>query len=84
LDHNLVELGRLYHQYATYTLNPAVCQRFLESLERHWGKVDQDPLILAVFLNPFLCACLFNPRNTLLDRSSIYGIVNRVFRRVFR
>ena len=84
LDHILVELGRLYHQYATYTLDPAVRQCVLDSLECRWSKADQDPFILAVFLNPFLRACLFNPRNTSLNRSSIYGIVKRVFRCVFR
>ena len=80
----MVELGRLYHQYATYTLDPAVRQCVLDSLECRWSKADQDPFILAVFLNPFLRACLFNPRNTSLNRSSIYGIVKRVFRCVFR
>jgi hypothetical protein len=84
LDHILVELGRLYHTFSVYALNPAVRQCVLESLERRWAKCDQDPFILAVFLNPFIRARLFNSQNTSLNRSSLYSIVKRVFRRVFR
>ncbi|QRV84724.1 hAT family dimerization protein [Ceratobasidium sp. AG-Ba] len=40
--------------------------------------------LLAVFLNPFIRARLFNPQNTRLNRSSLYGIAKRVFRRVFQ
>ncbi|KAG8708307.1 hypothetical protein FRC11_006574 [Ceratobasidium sp. 423] len=59
-------------------------QCVLDSLERRWGKCDQDPFILAVFLNPFIRSRLFNPENSSLNRSSLYGIVKRVFRRIFR
>ncbi|EUC57191.1 NUDIX domain protein, partial [Rhizoctonia solani AG-3 Rhs1AP] len=84
LDHVLIELGRLYYTFSKFAFNPAIIKCVLESLERRWGKADQDAFILAVFLNPFIRARLFNPRNTLLNRWGLYGIVKRVFRRVFR
>ncbi|KDN35540.1 hypothetical protein RSAG8_11497, partial [Rhizoctonia solani AG-8 WAC10335] len=84
LDHILIELGHLYRIFRLYAPNPAVRQCVLDSLERRWGKCDQDPFILAVFLNPFIRARLFNPNNTSLNRSALYGIVKRVFRRIFR
>ncbi|KAF8671798.1 hypothetical protein RHS04_08128 [Rhizoctonia solani] len=84
LDHILVELGRLYYTFSHLGFNPKVRECVLESLERRWGKADQDPFILAVFLNPFIRARLFSRQNTLLNRSALYGVVKRVFRRVFR
>jgi hypothetical protein len=54
LDHILVELGRLYHTYSVQGLDPKVQQCILASLERQWSKTNQDPFILAVFLNPFI------------------------------
>ncbi|QRW17960.1 hAT family dimerization protein [Rhizoctonia solani] len=83
LDHILVELGRLYYTFSNLGFNPKIRECVLESLERRWGKADQDPFILAVFLNPFIRARLFSRKNTSLNRSALYGIVKRVFRRVF-
>ncbi|CAE6454793.1 unnamed protein product [Rhizoctonia solani] len=83
LDHILVELGRLYHTFSHLGFNPKIRECVLESLERRWGKADQDPFILAVFLNPFIRARLFSRQNTSLNRSALYGVVKRVFRRVF-
>ncbi|EUC62042.1 hypothetical protein RSOL_412330 [Rhizoctonia solani AG-3 Rhs1AP] len=54
-----------------------------QSLEHCWGKANQDAFILAIFLNPFNHARLFNPRNALLNQWGLYGIVKRVFRRIF-
>ncbi|KDN48405.1 hypothetical protein RSAG8_02997, partial [Rhizoctonia solani AG-8 WAC10335] len=71
LDHVLIELGRLYYTFSKFAFNPAIIKCVLESLE-------------PVFLNPFIRARLFNPRNTLLNRWGLYGVVKRVFRRVFR
>ncbi|KDN35726.1 hypothetical protein RSAG8_11349, partial [Rhizoctonia solani AG-8 WAC10335] len=84
LDHILIELGRLYNVFSRLAFNPKMRDTALESLERRWGKADQDPFILAVFLNPFIRGRLFSRDNTLLNRSGIYGVVKRVFRRIFR
>ncbi|EUC55842.1 DUF659 family protein, partial [Rhizoctonia solani AG-3 Rhs1AP] len=84
LDHILIELGRLYHAFSQLGFNPKIREIVLESLERRWGKADQDPFILAVFLNPFIRGRLFSRENTLLNRSGVYGVVKRVFRRIFR
>lgn len=83
LDHILIELGRLYHVFSHVAFNPRIREIVLASLERRWGKTDQDPFILAVFLNPFIRGRLFNRQNILLNRSALYGIIKRVFRRVF-
>ncbi|KAG8791459.1 hypothetical protein FRC12_009168 [Ceratobasidium sp. 428] len=84
LDHILIELGRLYYVFLHLAFNPKILKVVLESLERRWGKADQDSFILAVFLNPFIRGRLFNRENILLNRSALYGIVKRVFRRLFR
>ncbi|KAG8707863.1 hypothetical protein FRC11_007073, partial [Ceratobasidium sp. 423] len=84
LDHILVELGRLYHVFSHPKSNPEIREVALASLERCWSKSDQDPYILAVFLNPFIRGRLFSRVNPLLNRWAIYGAVKRVFRRVFR
>ncbi|EUC62985.1 hypothetical protein RSOL_468460, partial [Rhizoctonia solani AG-3 Rhs1AP] len=54
------------------------------SLELRWGKTDQDPHIVAIVLNPYIRTGVFNLQNSLLNRSSLYGAIKRVFRRVFR
>ncbi|KEP46458.1 hypothetical protein V565_197830 [Rhizoctonia solani 123E] len=84
LDHILIELGRLYHAFSQLGFNPKIREIVLESLERRWGKANQDPFILAVFLNPFIRGRLFSRENTLLNRSGVYRVVKRVFRRIFR
>ncbi|CAE6484295.1 unnamed protein product [Rhizoctonia solani] len=83
LDHILTELGRLYHVFSKLESNPKIREIALASLERCWSKSDQDPYILAVFLNPFVRGRLFSQVNPLLNRWTIYGAVKRVFKRVF-
>ncbi|KAH7338638.1 hypothetical protein B0J17DRAFT_551480, partial [Rhizoctonia solani] len=83
LDHILIELGRLYYVFSRLSFNPRVLEIVLASLERRWSKADQDPFTLAVFLSPFIRSRLFNRENILLNRSALYGVIKRVFRRVF-
>ncbi|CUA74385.1 hypothetical protein RSOLAG22IIIB_11179 [Rhizoctonia solani] len=83
LDHILIELGRLYYTFSRFTMNVAVMMCALNSLELQWGKFDQDPAILAVVLNPYICNGVFNPQSTLLNCSSLYGFAKCVFRRIF-
>lgn len=84
LDHILIELGRLYYTFSRLSMNSAVQACILNSMELRWGKCDQDPHIVSVVLNPYLRLGVFNPENTLLNRSSLYGAAKRVFRRLFR
>lgn len=84
LDHILIELGRLYYTFSRFAMNPAVMMCALNSFELRWGKCDQDPAIVAVVFNPYVRNGVFNPRNSLLNRSSLYGAAKRVFRRIFR
>ncbi|EUC58795.1 hypothetical protein RSOL_279600, partial [Rhizoctonia solani AG-3 Rhs1AP] len=83
LDHILIKLGRLYNTFSRLVFNPKIRETVLASLERRWGKADQDPFILAVFFNPFIRARLFNRKNKLLSRSALYGAVKRVFKHIF-
>ncbi|QRW18642.1 hypothetical protein RhiXN_00048 [Rhizoctonia solani] len=55
LDHILVELGRLYYTFSNLGFNPKIRECVLESLERRWGKADQDPFILARVFRRVFC-----------------------------
>ncbi|GAB1527731.1 hypothetical protein RhiTH_010919 [Rhizoctonia solani] len=84
LDHILIELGCLYYTFSRFAMNSAVQTCVLNSLELRWGKSNQDPHIVSVILNPYICLGVFHPQNALLNRSSLYGTTKRVFRRLFR
>lgn len=50
------------------------------SIERRWGKTDQELFILAVFLNPYVRAQFFNTDH--LNFMSLFHMARRAFRRL--
>lgn len=54
----------------------------LASLEKRWKAADQDILILAVFLNPYLRAHCFN--RATLSLVDLFNIAKRIFTRLFK
>jgi hypothetical protein len=85
LDHVLVTLGNLYRIYATDTeIDEEVRHIITKSLEKRWAKCDQDAFIVAVFLNPYIRAHLFNKNIHSLSKAGLYAVVKRVYTRVFR
>ncbi|CAK5263825.1 unnamed protein product [Mycena citricolor] len=88
LDHVLVTLALLDHQYRVdptfvYTSdNEAISS----SLRKRWTalKRDQDLYILAVFLNPFLRGHFFSSSVHSLSRGGLFGVVRRVYMRLFK
>ncbi|KAF8153088.1 ribonuclease H-like domain-containing protein [Crassisporium funariophilum] len=84
LDHVLLTLGNLFRIYSsssTQTLDAEIAYGIQSSLEKQWEKADQDIFILAVFFNPYIRSCIFNP--AALTESSLYGIVDKVFKRFY-
>ncbi len=85
LDHILLSLGNLYRIYdGMGEEDAAVKQGIHASLEKRWANADQDPFILAVFFNPYIRADLFNRRIIQFTPAGIYGIIRRVYKRIFR
>ncbi|CAE6518107.1 unnamed protein product, partial [Rhizoctonia solani] len=84
IDHVAVTLGNLYRLFNTTGIDPLVCDAVLGSIQRRWGKTDQDMLISAVFLNPYLRARLFNPNNSAFCANGLYTTVKRVYERIFK
>jgi hypothetical protein len=85
LDQILLTLANLYRIYSDMgDLEEDVRVGIRNSLEKRWAKADQDVFILAVFFNPYIRAHLFNTSIIQLTRAGVYGIVRRVWCRLFR
>ncbi|KAF8576365.1 hypothetical protein K439DRAFT_665456 [Ramaria rubella] len=85
LDHILITLANLFRIYGTMSdLERDVQETIQASLEKRWAKADQDIFILAVFFNPYIRASLFNPTIIQFTAAGIYGIIRRVFQRLYR
>lgn len=81
LDHVLLTLGNLYQTYSHPELDRAVADKITNSLQKRWGKADQDVFILAVFFNPYIRHNCFNL--PVLTRAHMYDIAARVLKRIF-
>ncbi|CAE6453995.1 unnamed protein product [Rhizoctonia solani] len=84
IDHVAVMLGNLYRLFDVDEIDPVVRDAVLGSVQRRYGKTDQDILNLAVFLNPYLRARLFNPNNPAFCANGLYTMVKRVHKRIFK
>ena len=85
LDHVLLTLGNLFHIYDNMDdADHDVKDGIKASLEKRWAKADQDVFILAVFFNPYIRADLFSRKIIQLTPAGMYGIVKRMYKRVFR
>ncbi|KAF8870263.1 ribonuclease H-like domain-containing protein [Mucidula mucida] len=92
LDHVLVTLATLHRTYSVESDvfdDPVASAALLKSLQKRWAalKTDQDVYLVAVFLNPYFRAFFFNDSDDAphsLSRIGFYGLVKRVYKRVFR
>lgn len=83
LDHVLLTLANLYRLYSSLPERDIEASRGLcASIEKRWAACDQDVFILAVFLNPYVRASLFNKSAT--NPASMVSLVLRVWARLFQ
>ncbi|EUC60305.1 hAT family dimerization protein [Rhizoctonia solani AG-3 Rhs1AP] len=85
LDQVALTYGNLYRIYSQLDgedmpVGKVIC----ESFERRWASGDQDPLILAVFFNPYIRGDLFDKASGDFLCGPFFGTVTRVWKRVFR
>ncbi|KAK0183910.1 hypothetical protein F5146DRAFT_939166 [Armillaria mellea] len=89
LDHVLIMLATLHETYGSKSAfdDPMANAAILLSLEKRWDalKQDQDCYIVAIFLNPYICAYFFNDETThSLTCIGLFGVMKQVYQRVFR
>lgn len=84
LDHVLLTLGNIYDFFdcldESQDGNKEVKSAMTLSIERRWGKTDQELFILAVFLNPYIRAKFFNADH--LSFIALFHIARRSFLRL--
>lgn len=93
-DQIVLVLGRLYRDYnklRTVDRTSATAASededhpvtaILQSIEKHWAKVDQDLFISVFILNPFIDCKLRNQAN--LTVGVIMGMIHRLYAHVFK
>ncbi|KAJ7702903.1 ribonuclease H-like domain-containing protein, partial [Mycena metata] len=78
LDTVLLTLGNLFRIFKNLPAEDATVTKTLhQSLERRWGKTDQQLMILGVFFNPYIRAKPFNLDT--VNANSMFHIVRRAF-----
>jgi hypothetical protein len=73
-------LGNLYRIFDR-NVDPLVKSTVTKSLERRWAKTDQELMILAVFLNPYIRDRAFN--RSKLPSMSLYHMLLRAYQRFY-
>lgn len=75
----LITLGNLYRHFSDplLTIEAALRSAVLNSLEKRWGKADQDAFLLALVLNPYIRTKIFHPTNPLRTMAALWAIVRR-------
>ncbi|KAF8989859.1 ribonuclease H-like domain-containing protein, partial [Cyathus striatus] len=83
LDHVLLTLMRNFCFFETlHSTNDTFIQKMMHvSLEHQWAKADQELFILAVFFNPYIWACCFNPEK--ITQFDLFHMVHRVYQWLF-
>ncbi|KAJ7252919.1 ribonuclease H-like domain-containing protein [Mycena rebaudengoi] len=81
LDTVLLTLANLFRIFNNLATEDAIVKKTMHaSLERRWGKTDQELMILAVFFNPYLRARSF--KRDVLPANKIFHLVRRAFQRL--
>ena len=81
LDTLLITLANLFRIFSNdHTLNLDVRRAVLRSLEGRWAKQDQDVIILACILNPFIRGDIFSPRSPFHCPNKIIEIASTAYR----
>lgn len=84
LDHVLLTFANLHRIFSRLQEEGSSgAGAVLASLEKRWGKTDQEAFILAVFYNPYIRDRLFSGEHTSLTKSGIFGMIRRMFERTF-
>jgi hypothetical protein len=74
LDTVLLTLANLFRIFHNLDIEDAIVKKTMHaSLERRWGKTDQELMILAVFFNPYLRAHCF--KRDVLPANKIFHLV---------
>ncbi|KAJ6460339.1 ribonuclease H-like domain-containing protein [Mycena sanguinolenta] len=82
LDMVLLTFGNLFCIFGALPAgDSAITEAVRSSLERCWGKTDQELMILTVFLNPFIRTCPFNLDIFL---PMFFHLVVRMYERLLR
>ncbi|KAF7371828.1 hypothetical protein MVEN_00039600 [Mycena venus] len=81
LDTVLLTLANLFRIFNNLPSHDAIVKKTLhDSLERRWGKADQQLMILGVFFNPYVRARSFNREE--LNANTMFHLVRRAFERL--
>ncbi|QRV88198.1 hypothetical protein RhiJN_16216 [Ceratobasidium sp. AG-Ba] len=84
LDDVLIAMCNLYYAYSHRNDIPKeICAVAQDSLCTRWSKVDHDPFIGTIYVNPLYRYHLFNPNEPELRPMSLYIILKRLFLRFF-
>jgi hypothetical protein len=87
LDTVLLTFGYLVMQYTqmmeTDNTDSEGCHAIINSIEKRWGKADQELFIAAVLLNPYYWSVPFSPLR-FLSYAGIDVLLDRLWVRVFR
>ncbi|KAK1235356.1 hypothetical protein PQX77_001429 [Marasmius sp. AFHP31] len=85
-DHVLLTLGNLYCLFNELSLGDkddvSICKAMHQSLHLWWGRAEQELMILAVFLNPYIRYQCFNPN--ALPPVNLFHMVYRAYEWLMR
>jgi hypothetical protein len=84
MDHVLLTLGQLYHDYKHLDIEDAVHEKIHLSLEMRWQKADQDAFIMAIVLNPYIRNRPLNREVVNLTPMGLSNIAKRLYMQVFQ
>ncbi|KAH7917936.1 hypothetical protein BV22DRAFT_1108476 [Leucogyrophana mollusca] len=77
-------LGKLYYTYSHPTFEPRVRETIHASLEKRWGKADQDAFIMAIVVNPYIRNSIFNRKIEALTPHGLHPIAQRLYKRFYK
>ncbi|KAF7333128.1 hypothetical protein MVEN_02378300 [Mycena venus] len=81
LDTVLLTLANLFRIFDNLPSHDAIVKKTLhDSLERRWGKADQQLMILGVFFNPYILTRSFNREQ--LNANSMFHLVRCAYERL--
>ncbi|KAI0309211.1 hypothetical protein OF83DRAFT_1024938, partial [Amylostereum chailletii] len=84
LDTVLIILANLFLIFSDDTFKLEMCRSVLRSLEKRWAKQDQDIIILATILNPFIRANVFSATSEYHRPRKIIQLATAAYERFFR
>jgi hypothetical protein len=84
LSYVALTIANLYRTYLyDDSLNEDVQRCIIDSIEKRWGKTDQDSMLLAVILNPYIRHTLFKQRSGYYALIDVHRLLERMWKRFF-